>query len=195
MLLKSVQIEHFKHVLDSTLVEIQPDITCMVGKNESGKTAFLEALRRLKPAQGNVDFSIGKHYPAWLEKMHKRQGKNLEQSKPIQVVFELSDADVTAVEAVFGKGVLTSRVFSLARRYDNYYSHGFEADEAVAVANAAAMIDLPKKVSTATAGAKTFVDLKKSLTTAAEKNGEDPQVQTACTALQAKIFGRVTLTA
>ena len=188
MLLRSVQIEHFKHVLDSTLVEIQPDITCMVGKNESGKTAFLEALRRLKPAQGNVDFSIGKHYPAWLEKMHKRQGKNLEQSKPIQVVFELSDADVTAVEAVFGKGVLTSRVFSLARRYDNYYSHGFEADEAVAVANAAAMIDLPKKVSTATAGAKTFVDLKKSLTTAAEKNGEDPQVQTACTALQAKIL-------
>jgi predicted ATPase len=188
MLLKSVQIDHFKHVLDSTLVEIQPDITCMVGKNESGKTAFLEALRRLKPAQGNVDFSIGKHYPAWLEKMHKRQGKKLEQSKPIQAVFELSDADVSAVEEVFGKGVLTSRVFSLARRYDNYYSHGFEADEAVAVINTAALIDLPKKVSTAIAGAKTFVDLKKALTTAAEKNGEDAQVQTACTALQAKIL-------
>jgi ABC-type cobalamin/Fe3+-siderophores transport system ATPase subunit len=113
MLLKSVQIDHFKHVLDSTLVEIQPDITCLVGKNESGKTAFLEALRRLKPAQGNVDFSIGKHYPAWLEKMHKRQGKTLEQSKPIQVVFELGDADVAAVEAVFGEGVLTSRTFGL----------------------------------------------------------------------------------
>jgi predicted ATPase len=191
MLLKSVQIDHFKHVLDSTLVEIQPDITCLVGKNESGKTAFLEALRRLKPAQGNVDFNIGKHYPAWLEKMHKRQGKNLEQSKPIQVVFELSDSDVAAVEAVFGKGVLTSRVFSLARRYDNYYSHGFESDEAVAVSNAAALIDLPKKVSTAIAAAKTFADLKKALTVAAEKNGEDAQVQTACAALQAKILEMV----
>ncbi|MFQ8433222.1 AAA family ATPase [Amaricoccus sp. W119] len=188
MLLKSVQIDHFKHVLDSTLVEIQPDITCLVGKNESGKTAFLDALRRLKPAQGNVEFSIGKHYPAWLEKMHKRQGKNLEQSKPIQVVFELSDADVSSVEAVFGKGVLTSRVFSLARRYDNHYSYGFEADEAVAVTNASALIDLPKKVTTAIAAAKTFVDLTKALTAAAEKNGEDQQVQTACTALQAKIL-------
>jgi len=48
MLLKSVQIDHFKHVLNSTVVEIQPDITCLVGKNESGKTAFLEALLRLK---------------------------------------------------------------------------------------------------------------------------------------------------
>lgn len=95
------------------------------------------------------------------------------------------------MEAVFGKGVITSRVFSLARRYDNYYSHGFEADEAVAVVNAAALIDLPKKVSTAIAAAKTFVDLKKALTTATEKNGEDAQVQTACTALHAKILEMV----
>ena len=43
MLLKSVQIDHFKHVLDSTLVEIQSDITCLVGKNESGKTAIHDA--------------------------------------------------------------------------------------------------------------------------------------------------------
>lgn len=188
MLLKSVKIDHFKHVLDSTIVEIQPDITCLVGKNESGKTAFLEALRRLKPAQGNVDFSIGKHYPAWLEKMHKREGKNIELSKPIQVVFELSDADVAGVETVLGKGVLTSRVFTLARKYDNYYTHEFEADEAAAVANVAALIDLPKKVSTAIAAAKTFADLQKALTAAAEKNGEDAQVQTACTALQTKIL-------
>ena len=65
--------------------------------------------------------------------MHKRQGRNLEQSKSIQVVFELDDVDVATVKAVFGKGTLNSRVFSLARRFDNRYSHGFEADEAVAV--------------------------------------------------------------
>lgn len=86
MKLKTVQIGHFKHILDSTPVEIQPDITCLVGKNESGKTAFLEALRRLKPAQGGVRFSINKHYPAWLEKKHRRQGKNLEQSCPIHSI-------------------------------------------------------------------------------------------------------------
>ena len=187
MLLKSVQINHFKHVLDSTVVEIQPDITCLVGKNESGKTAFLEALRRLRPAQGDVKFNIGKHYPAWLEKMHKRQGTNLEQSTPIKTVWELSDDDSASVQAVFGVGVLTSRAFGLSRRYDSSYSHEFAADEAAAVANAVAKIDLPKKVSTAVSGAKSFADLSKALASVAEKNGEDQQVQTAYKALQEAI--------
>ena len=169
MKLKTVRIDHFKHVLDSTEVAIQPDITCLVGKNESGKTAFLEALRRLKPAQGGVKFSIGKHYPAWLEKMHKRQGKNLEQSRPIQTVFELEDDDMVAVSAVFGEGVQNSREFRVNRRYDNIYNHGFEADEAVAVANAVEKSDLPKKVATVAAEAKTFAALTKSIATAARR--------------------------
>ena len=79
MKLKTVNIDHFKHVLDSTEVAIQPNITCLVGKNESGKTAFLEALRRLKPAQGAVDFSINRHYPAWLEKYTGDREKTLMQ--------------------------------------------------------------------------------------------------------------------
>jgi SOS response regulatory protein OraA/RecX len=143
----------------------------------------LEALRRLKPAQGGVKFSIGKHYPAWLEKMHKRQGKNLEQSRPIQTVFELEDDDMVAVSAVFGEGVLNSREFRVNRRYANLYNHGFEADEAGAVANAVEKSDLPKKVATVAAEAKTFAALTKSIATAAKENGEDQQVQTACTAL------------
>ena len=68
MKLIKVQIQCFRNILDSTEVDIQNDVTCLVGKNESGKTAFLEALRRLKPAQGNPQFKIGQHYPAWLEK-------------------------------------------------------------------------------------------------------------------------------
>ena len=108
MKLKTVNIDHFKHVLDSTEVAIQPNITCLVGKNESGKTAFLEALRRLKPAQGAVDFSINRHYPAWLEKMHRRQGKDLDAARPVTCAFELEDDDVAAIEAVFGDSVVIS---------------------------------------------------------------------------------------
>ena len=38
-------------------ISIQPDITCLVGKNESGKTAFVQALYRLNPARANAKFS------------------------------------------------------------------------------------------------------------------------------------------
>jgi predicted ATP-dependent endonuclease of OLD family len=89
MKLKTVRIDHFKQVLDSTEVAIQPDITCLVGKNESGKSAFLEALRRLKPAQGAASFYSPTHYPAWLEKRHRREakakGRDLDDKSPMIV--------------------------------------------------------------------------------------------------------------
>ena len=187
MKLKTVQIDHFKHVLGSTPVEIQPDITCLVGKNESGKTAFLEALRRLKPAQGGVKFSINKHYPAWLEKMHRRQGKNLEHARPIQAVFELEDGDVAAVEDVFGEGVLTSREFRVNRRYDNLYNHEFEADQATAVRNLLSGFDMPKKVSEGVTSAETFLALSRALASLEQEHAEDQQVLTACAGIKAAV--------
>jgi len=180
MKLKTVQINHFKHVLDSTKVEIESDITCLVGKNESGKSAFLEALRRLRPAQGAVGFNVGRHYPAWLEKLHRRQGTDLERTKVIQTAFELEDADIKAIEEVFGPDILTTRKFELGRHYNNNYSYNFDSDEARAVANALAKIDLPKKVETAVDGAQTFPTLLTAVEKAASDNGEDQQVQTVC---------------
>jgi hypothetical protein len=40
MKLTAVEIDHFKHVLNSGEVRIEPDITCLVGQNESGKSTF-----------------------------------------------------------------------------------------------------------------------------------------------------------
>ena len=43
MRLSKVQIREFQSIQDSTEIEVGP-ITCLVGKNESGKTAVLKAL-------------------------------------------------------------------------------------------------------------------------------------------------------
>lgn len=187
MKLKTVQIDHFKHLLDSTEVAIQPDITCLVGKNESGKTAFLEALRRLKPAQGAVEFSINRHYPAWLEKMHRRQGKDLDASCPISCKFELEDADVAAIEDVFGEGVVTSRVFTLSRRYDNRWRYGYAVEEAVSVSNSMSDLDLPKKVAETVSAAESFKGLQTAIDKLVAGNDGDEQVATACTAITAAV--------
>lgn len=152
MKLTTVQIRHFKHVLDSSPVSIQPDITCLVGKNESGKSAFLEALRRLKPARGDVKFSSPTHYPAWLEKRHRREakasGRDLDESLPITATFSLEDADRQAVSEVFGDGVLISDEFVVGRRYSNRYHSVFNVNEAQAVANLLSNFALPKPLAT-----------------------------------------------
>lgn len=139
MKLKTVEIEHFKHVLNSGEVKIEPDITCLVGQNESGKSTFLEALRRLKPAQGAVEFDSPKHYPAWLEKRHRRQakseGKDLNDRTPIKAVFELEPADISYVELFFGKGVLTKNEFTLWKTYANKPLYSVSVDEKQAVTN------------------------------------------------------------
>lgn len=47
--LKKVQVYKYKSIDDSTPVVIKDDVTVLVGKNESGKTAFLEALHKALP--------------------------------------------------------------------------------------------------------------------------------------------------
>ena len=147
MKLKTVQIDHFKHVLDSTPVNIQSDITCLVGKNESGKSAFLEALRRLNPSQGGVKFTSPTHYPAWLEKRHRREakakGRDLDEKAPINATFTLESDDVAAIVERFGEGVLLSDSFTIRRKYTNHYAGEYEVDEAKAVANLLSDIELP----------------------------------------------------
>jgi energy-coupling factor transporter ATP-binding protein EcfA2 len=163
MKLTHVQIRHFKHVLDSSEVAIQPDITCLVGKNESGKSAFLEALRRLKPSQGSVKFSSATHYPAWLEKRHRREakaaGRELDDATPITAKFALEDADKQAVADIFGDEVLLSDVFEVSRKYDNKYSGTLQVDEVRAVANLLANFNLTKPLA-ALKTCKTFSALQ-----------------------------------
>jgi predicted ATPase len=103
-------------VLDSSDVCVQPDVTCLVGKNEAGKSALLEALYLLNPVYGEA-FKIEEQYPNWLLAADRRAGDPL-GVVPIEGIFALSPADVAAVEAALGAGVLASERITVGRRYD-----------------------------------------------------------------------------
>ena len=117
MKLIGAQVELFRNIIDSTPVEIQPDVTCLVGKNESGKTAFLHALYRLNPARPNAPLNLSQQYPAWRIKQDRVAGGSLEDVHPIRARFTLEASDVAALERRFGANVLASDDITVWRAY------------------------------------------------------------------------------
>ncbi len=121
MKLSSARVTDFRSIRDSNVFEIA-DVTCLVGKNESGKTALLQALYRLNPVvEEDGVYDITDDYPRADVEDYRQ---TLENSKAdpaivIRATFTLEDAEIKTIEAEFGTSVLTSGQFTLSKKYDN----------------------------------------------------------------------------
>jgi len=128
MLLSRALVKKFKSIDDSEVVSFEPDVTCLVGRNESGKTAFLEALARLNPvADDPLTFDELRDYPRHLR---GRERDRITDFVPVSATFELDDADVEELWAEFGQGVVSSRKVRLERTYGGRRSLIIEQDDA-----------------------------------------------------------------
>jgi len=129
MKLLSVRVDHFRNIVDSDEVTIEDDTTCLVGKNESGKTSFLKALHLLKPTDGSK-FDVHAQYPAWLMKKHRLRGKDLNLAKPVRARFGLEPGEQADLEEVFGPAGGSIEAFELTRNYAGEVSVDVHFDEA-----------------------------------------------------------------
>jgi hypothetical protein len=116
--LKSVRIQNYRSIDDSGIVPIE-EITCLVGKNESGKTAFLQALHLLNPLNpigGKTSFDDVMDFPSRRFSAYR---KVREESPAVVVtaVFELSDDELKTIEQDLGDGVISSREITVIRGY------------------------------------------------------------------------------
>jgi AAA domain, putative AbiEii toxin, Type IV TA system/AAA ATPase domain len=182
MKLKTIRVRMFRNILDSTEVAIQPDVTCLVGKNESGKTAFLQALWRLRPARTNPTFSVPDQYPAWLEKRHRLEGQDLNDVRPVEASFAWEPSDQQVVEARFGPGVVPDgSELRIWKSYANKYGWSHGCDERKAVEYLLSRHKLPGKLTGEFKGIETLAALKKKIAEALETHAE---VAVSVTALQ-----------
>jgi hypothetical protein len=115
VLLTRFRVRGFRNILDSTDVAVDEHVTCLVGKNESGKTALLHALWRQKPHLETM-FDAQDHYPRWLLTQHRRHGL-VEKTETISATFTLDADDKAAVEERLGPGTLTSDEFTYSVGY------------------------------------------------------------------------------
>lgn len=123
MRLSKVQITRFRSIWDSTEFDIG-EITCLVGKNESGKTALLQALYKLNPLNSeDGDFDVRMDYPRQSVAQYRRQVERgeKEDAEAVKATYALERSDIEAVEEAFGENCFTVKepVLTIAKRYSN----------------------------------------------------------------------------
>lgn len=141
MRLTNVQITNFRPVEDSGNFGIEADVTCLVGKNESGKTATLQALYRLNPIESSQTFDEDIDFPA--KRTRDRRNYRPKQRIPVvKATFELTDEEAGRLEAEFGPNVLRSRSVTYTKGYRAATSGvTYDLDEQQLVAHLTGQLD------------------------------------------------------
>ena len=115
MRLTRVTVTNFKSIEDSGEFSVD-DVTCLVGKNEAGKTALLQALHRLNPDSGEGVFDVPSSYPRrFLSEYEERHSQ--EEALVLKTVWRLSDKEVTGLKEIIGPKGLTDATVTVFKRY------------------------------------------------------------------------------
>ncbi len=157
MELTRVRVTDYKSIDDSGWVKIG-NVTCLVGKNESGKTAFLSALKRLNPVAG-VDGSFDlKDYPRKGYARYKRRHKT-QPAVAVRAEFRLSNEEIREIEDDFGPGSMESPHVIVMKDYGNARHWEIEVNERAVVRHLCAKAGLPSEIEAPVEAATTCEEL------------------------------------
>lgn len=119
--LKKVEIDKYKSFLEKQEIDIEDGVTRIVGKNESGKTALLEAISKFNYFDSKDDtfeFNSTNDYPRGKLKTYQQDyPKN--DFEVIKCTFELSDSLLEAIKQDVGEGVFDSKEIVISKKYNN----------------------------------------------------------------------------
>lgn len=155
--LQAITIQKYRNFNEPQRIKIEDDVTCFVGKNESGKTTILKALHRLRPATGSdIQFDLTTEYPRWRLAHDRRQNPSLKNLRPIVAEFSLEDGDTNQLEKIFGFTPPPGTICKAAKSYANSFYVWLEADVATILSHAAREASLPDDDTATLLGAGTI---------------------------------------
>jgi len=127
MFIKSVQVKNFRSITDSGIVEFNKAFTVLVGKNESGKTAFLKAMHKAKSIEGDIEYEVVSDYPRksliTYQKRHEAYPETV-----CTITYELADGEIKKINDEIGVVVITNKNFSLDYKYSNTCTISFSCN-------------------------------------------------------------------
>lgn len=128
--LKKVEINKYKSFLNKQEIDIENGVTRIVGKNESGKTALLEALAKFNyfdSEDTDFDFNSTNDYPRGMLKKYQQEYPD-DDFQVIACTFELSEELLKQISDDVGKDVYTDKTIKIARKYNNGMTYIISAD-------------------------------------------------------------------
>jgi hypothetical protein len=116
--LETVHVTNFRCVDDSQEFKIA-DVTCLVGKNESGKTAILQALEGLLPYEASkTQYNKLRDYPRKHLSEYADPHPAGHEAEVVRTVWKLNKDDVAAVEELLGPGCLQGDTIEVSKTYE-----------------------------------------------------------------------------
>ena len=141
MKLIRARITNYKSITDSGWFSLD-DCTCLVGKNESGKTAVLQALARTNPATQDLpDFDHRLDYPRRLSARYKKRHKD-DPDKVTELEYELDEDEIQHIATTCGEGTLRSPVFRVSCDYNNTLSWDVDFEPKAWLQHAISQLDV-----------------------------------------------------
>jgi predicted ATP-dependent endonuclease of OLD family len=161
MILKTVRIKNYKCIRDSDEFRIDEKVTCLVGKNESGKTAILQTLAKLNPIDATEAFFDELEYPR-----HRlsEYDENYDSGDTLTTTWALEDDDVTELQEIIGPAATQIGAVTIAKGYANKVQYSVDVDEVMVLTHLIDSHELMADEKTDLEGISTVAELQKRLT-------------------------------
>jgi predicted ATP-dependent endonuclease of OLD family len=180
MKLKRAHIREFKSIWDSNPFEIDR-VACLVGKNEAGKSAILQALYRLNPiVEEDGNFDVTDDYPRSEVESYQQDVESGRRPHAIVVeaTFELEAPELEAIKEEYGEGILASAEVTVSKGYARDASGHctlfvkVPIDEPALVKHLIKTYDLPEPLKSEAMRKSTIEQLLKYLTEESQKQAQ-----------------------
>jgi len=108
---------NYRNIIDADPVAIG-QTTCLVGKNEAGKSAFLKALEGIRSTDPEfTEYGKVTNYPRrMLSDYELNHGDD--EARVMRTEWELEPGDIAAVAAAFGEKALNGKVVAISKSYE-----------------------------------------------------------------------------
>lgn len=167
MKLIKARVENFRSAEDTGEFDIN-DLTCLVGKNEAGKTTVLKALNGIRAINGE-EYELISDYPRRFYARYEER-HNGEAARVSQTTWKLDNKDIAALEEKFGQGCMSTDTFKITSRYSEGNYWNLSVDEQKIVKHLIAQHDVKGTESTKLGKSKNISELRAAIDALEEKS-------------------------